>query len=117
LSEVEDEYENVTLLISMPCNSEVTDDGGNVWSLKGKYILECGEPHVFQYVTSRMETIKQGCVNGNMKLNDEWKNYPDKEVWDCKYSVDCVAKCCVKDARVLGAFCCETNNLTFEKCH
>jgi hypothetical protein len=62
LSEVEDENGNVTSLISMPCNSEVTDDGGNIWSLDGKYKLDCGEPHVFEYVLERMSTIANHCV-------------------------------------------------------
>jgi hypothetical protein len=117
LNETEDEHGNVTSLISMPCNSEVIDDGGNIWSLEGKYVLECKEPHIFEYVLDRMSTIANRCVKDKPKLNDEWNSYTDKKTYSCKYSVDCIADCCWDDKVTMGAYRCPTKNLTFEKCH
>jgi hypothetical protein len=63
----------------MPCNSEVTDDGGNIRSLKRKYVLECGEPHVFEFVLERMSTIENHCLQYDPKFNKEWEGYTDKK--------------------------------------
>jgi hypothetical protein len=116
LSEVEDENGSVTSLISMPCNSEVTDDGGNIWSLEGKYVLECGEPHVFQYVLERMSTLEQHCVKYDPKFNKEWEGYTDKKTYKCHYNVPCCT-CNVEGKVSFGAYRCPTKNLTFEKCY
>jgi hypothetical protein len=117
LSEVEDENGTVTSLISMPCNSEVTDDGGNIWSLEGKYKLECTDPHAFEYVLERMSTISNQCLKYEPKFDDEWKSYTDKKEYRCDYTVKRPEACSWDGKMVMGAYRCPTKNLTFEKCH
>jgi hypothetical protein len=100
----------------MPCNSEVTDDGGNIWSLKGKHVLECREPHVFEYILERMSTLEQHCVKYDPKFNKEWEGYTDKKTYKCKYNIPPGA-CSAKGKVSFGAYRCPTKNLTFEKCY
>jgi hypothetical protein len=44
----------VNTTISMPCNSEIGDELGNVWKLVGPYQEMCDEERVFNQATERL---------------------------------------------------------------
>jgi hypothetical protein len=64
---------NPYTVLTMPCDSTLIDDFGNIWDLKGPWKLDCEEPREFQYLTERLPEHWTSCCS-YPKVSSEYAN-------------------------------------------
>jgi hypothetical protein len=97
-----DETIEVNTTISLPCNSEVTDELGNTWKLEGLYYEVCDAERTFnklKLVGGRLENKEQYCVK-----NGATKMYANSA--QCEFEVKHIADCCVQDKVIRYSYEC-----------
>jgi hypothetical protein len=99
----DEDTEEVNTTISLPCNSEISDELGNIWKLVGPYKEVCDSERTFYKLKS----------NGRLS-NKEWfcikdgatKKYSNSV--ECEVEVKCAADCCIQNKKIRYSYQCNT---------